>query len=254
MIIKNYFTHAKIKSFVKVGFFTRNGGVSKKENYSLNCSLNSKDTKVNVNKNIDICLKNLKIKKKIKFISQIHSNKIVKINKKNIGNKYSGDGLITSNKQIALGVLTADCCPIFIFDKNKKYICALHSGWKGALKNIAAKGIEYFVKQKIIKKNIVVLIGPCLSFENFEVSKDFKSKFISKNKKYAIFFKYKNKDKDLFNLRRLINYQFKELGIKNIYNINKDTFSNKKVFFSHRRESQKFRDTGRMLNIIAFND
>ena len=66
MIIKNYFTHAKIKSFVKVGFFTRNGGVSKKENYSLNCSLNNKDTKVNVNKNIDICLKNLKIKKKIK--------------------------------------------------------------------------------------------------------------------------------------------------------------------------------------------
>ena len=107
---------------------------------------------------------------------------------------------------------------------------------------------------QIIKKNIVVLIGPCLSFKNFEVSKDFKSRFINKNKKYSIFFKYKNKNKDLFNLRRLINYQFKELGIKNIYNINKDTFSNKKVFFSHRRESQKFRDTGRMLNIIAFND
>ncbi len=254
MITKNYFTHTKIKSFVKAGFFTRNGGVSKNENYSLNCSLNQKDTESNVKKNINICLKNLNIKKKIKFISQVHSNKIIKINRKNISKKYSGDGLITNNKQIALGVLTADCCPIFIFDKNKKYICALHSGWKGALKNIASKGIGYFNKQKIIKKNIVVLIGPCLHFKNFEVSKDFKSKFISKNKKYSIFFKYKNKDKDLFNLRRLINYQFKELGIKNIYNINKDTFSNKRIFFSHRRESQMFRDTGRMINIIAFND
>ena len=68
MITKNYFTHAKIKSFVKAGFFTRNGGVSKKENYSLNCNLNSKDTKVNVNKNIDICLKNLKIKKKLNLL------------------------------------------------------------------------------------------------------------------------------------------------------------------------------------------
>ena len=128
MITKNYFTHEKIKSFVKAGFFTRNGGVSKKENYSLNCSLNRKDTKVNVNKNIHICLKNLNIKKNVKFISQKHSNKIVEIKQKNIGKKYSGDGSITSNKQIALGVLTADCCPIFIFDKNKKYICALHSG------------------------------------------------------------------------------------------------------------------------------
>jgi len=254
MNTKHYFTHAKIKSFVKAGFFTRNGGVSTKENYSLNCSLNRNDTKINVKKNINICLKNLNIKKKVKFVSQIHSSKIIKINRKNINKKYSGDGLITNNKQIALGVLTADCCPIFIFDKNKKYICALHSGWKGALKNIAAKGVEYFVKEKIIKKNIVVLIGPCLSFKNFEVSKDFKSKFISKNKKYSNFFKYKNKDKDLFNLRRLINYQFTDLGIKNVFNINKDTFSNKRIFFSHRRESQKFKDTGRMLNIIAFND
>ncbi len=81
MITKNYFTHAKIKSFVKAGFFTRNGGVSKKENYSLNCSLNRKDNRVNVKKNINICLKNLKIKKKVKFINQIHSNKIIKINR-----------------------------------------------------------------------------------------------------------------------------------------------------------------------------
>ena len=54
MITKNYFTHAKIKSFVRAGFFTRNGGVSKKENYSLNCSLNHKDTEINVKKNINI--------------------------------------------------------------------------------------------------------------------------------------------------------------------------------------------------------
>ena len=82
MITKNYFTHAKIKSFVKAGFFTRIGGVSKKENYSLNCFLNKKDNKKNVKINIDICLKNLNIKKKVKFISQIHSNKIIEINKK----------------------------------------------------------------------------------------------------------------------------------------------------------------------------
>ena len=44
----------------------------------------NKYKKLCVNKNIDICLKNLNIKKNIKFISQIHSNKIVEINKKNI--------------------------------------------------------------------------------------------------------------------------------------------------------------------------
>ena len=68
MITKNYFTHTKIKSFVRAGFFTRNGGVSKKENYSLNCSLNHNDTKTNVKKNINICLKNLNIKKRLNLL------------------------------------------------------------------------------------------------------------------------------------------------------------------------------------------
>ena len=254
MIIKNYLTHYKLKSLVKIGFFTRNGGKSKGENYSLNCSLNKKDTRKNINKNIKTCLKNLDIKKKIILINQIHSNKIIKINKNNSDKKFQGDGLITNDKNFALGILTADCCPIFIFEKSNKYICALHSGWKGALKNISAKGINYFVKQKIDKKNIIVLIGPCLGFKNFEVSKDFKKKFINKNKKYSIFFKYKNLNKDIFNLRGLINYQFKELGIKNLYNVDKDTYAHDDMFFSHRRESKKLKNTGRMINIIAFND
>ena len=252
---KKFYSKNYSKSKIKFGFFTRFGGISKKNYSSLNCSLSSGDNKKLVKENINIALKKINLEKSsLKTVKQINSNKVLEITNNNLNKKIECDGMITQDTNISLAILTADCCPIFIFDKNKKYICALHSGWKGALKNIAAKGIEYFVKQKIIKKNIVVLIGPCLSFKNFEVSKDFKSKFISKNKKYSIFFKYKNKDKDLFNLRRLINFQFKELGIKNIYNINKDTFSNKRVFFSHRRESQKFRDTGRMLNIIAFND
>ena len=211
MIIKNYFTHTKIKSFVKAGFFTRNGGVSKKENYSLNCSLNSKDTKLNVNKNIDICLKNLKIKKKIKFISQIHSNKIVEINKKNIGNKYSGDGLITSNKQIALGVLTADCCPIFIFDIDSKFIACLHAGWRGVYKNIVKNAIKKINKIQPNKKKIRGIIGPCLDKNHFEVDKIFKIKFLKKNPLYNTFFEdILGRNKSLFNMRALIKQQLRD--------------------------------------------
>ena len=48
--------------------------------------------------------------------------------------------------------------------------------------------------------------------------------------------------------------QFKELGIKNLYNVDKDTYAHDDMFFSHRRESKKLKNTGRMINIIAFND
>ena len=142
---KNFLKIKKLENKVSLGFFTSRGGISQSPYFSLNCNKNSKDKKTNVTKNINIALKQLNLtKKKLKLINQIHSNKIVSINNNNFNNKFSGDGLITNQKNIALGVLTADCAPIFIFDINKKIVCCIHSGWKGALSNIVEKGIKLY--------------------------------------------------------------------------------------------------------------
>ena len=250
---RNFINIKKFNNKIIFGFFTSKGGVSKRDYSSLNCSKNNKDKKNNVLSNLKIAIKNLGIEgKKLKLINQIHSNKIVLINKKNYINEMSGDGLITKDKNIALGVLTADCAPIFIFDNEKKIICCLHSGWKGALSNIVKEGIKNIKKEKIKNQNIFAIIGPCLGFKNFEVDKKFKLKFIKKNRSYAKFFKSKNKKKDLFNLRNLINFQLKAEGLINIYNIRKDTYENNSDFFSHRRSTHENKvATGRMINIIS---
>ena len=142
-----------------------------------------------------------------------------------------------------------------IFDINEKIICSLHSGWKGALSNIVGKSIKILKSKKIKTNTIVAVVGPCLGYKNFEVDKKFKLKFIKKNKSYINFFKSKNKTKDLFNLRGLLNFQLKNEGIDNIFNIKKDTYKNSHSFFSHRRASHQNRmNTGRMINIISFKD
>ena len=256
MKTNNYFYLKKFQKEMNIGFFSSNGGVSKGNYFSLNCSKSSQDKKINVNKNIEISRKNLGIiDKELILINQKHSAKIHKITIKNFRSSLFGDGLFTKNKNFALGVLTADCAPIFLFDAKKKFICCIHSGWKGALKNIASKGISLFEKEYIKKKDIIVLIGPCLSKSNFEVDKKFKINFLKKNRSYASFFKFKNDSKDNFDLRGLLNFQFKSLGIKNIYNLRKNTYSNKHIFFSHRRAThEKYGETGRMINIISFKD
>ena len=254
--MQNFININKFVDIVNLGFFTSKGGISKGDFNSLNCSKSNDDKKNNVSGNINIALNALGIeKKRLKLINQIHSNKIFFINNNNLNKDIYGDGLITENKNIALGILTADCAPIFIFDKKKSIVCCLHSGWKGALNNIVSKGIKKIKRKKIKSQNIIVIVGPCLGFNNFEVDKKFKLKFIKKNRSYQKFFKSKNRNKDIFDLRNLINFQISKEGINNVFNIRKDTYKNSHIFFSHRRATHQNKiQTGRMINIISLRD
>jgi len=250
-LVNNYYFMKNC--LVTHGFFTRTKGYSKKEYKSLNCSVSNGDNKKLVYKNKLKALKNLKLQnKKLILINQVHSSKVVQIKKSNINKIIYADGMFTSLNDIVLGVLTADCAPIFIYDNKNKYICCLHSGWKGTLKNISKKAINLFDKHKIDRTNLIAIIGPCLGFKNYEVERNFEKKFFKKNPFYSKFFRKKNDSKLLFNLRGLINYQLKELGLKKIHNINLDTYSNKSLFFSHRRSvHQNTKITGRLINLIS---
>ena len=122
---------SKIKT-IKHGFFNKIGGKSKKIYKSLNCGPGSKDNPSDVQKNLQIVRKKIKTNaKNIFLLHQIHSNKFVYITKKNIfKSKPKADALITNQKNIPIGVLTADCVPILICDEKTKLIAAIHAGGK----------------------------------------------------------------------------------------------------------------------------
>ena len=250
-LVKNYHIIKKVK--VSHGFFTKLNGFSKNEFKSLNCSFSSGDNKKLVQKNRHQALKNLGLQnKELILINQMHSSKVVQINKSNMNKKIEADGMMTSLNNIVLGVLTADCAPIFIYDNKKKFVCCLHSGWKGTLKNISKNAVILFDNNKISRKNLTAIIGPCLNSKNYEVDKSFEKKFLKKNQEYSKFFRKKNINKAFFNLRGLIKYQLKELGIEKIHNVNLDTYANQRLFFSHRRSKhQNERTTGRLINLIS---
>tara|TARA_Y100001970_G_scaffold262678_1_gene347218 strand:- start:2541 stop:3311 length:771 start_codon:yes stop_codon:yes gene_type:complete len=252
---KNFLYIKSIKNKkIKHGFFLRTGGVSKSQFKSLNCSFSNGDKKKLVDINRKICLQNLCLNnKKLIIPVQTHSSKVYKIEKIN-NKKVFADGLITSDKKIALAVLTADCAPIFIFDKNNKFICCLHSGWRGTFKNITKKAVKIFNSEKIDSKDLIAIVGPCLGFKNYEVKENFKKKFISKNIEYKKYFSVKNNNRALFDLRGVINFQLKKTGVKKIYNINRNTYSNKSLFFSYRRSKHEYeKNSGRLINIISFS-
>ena len=86
-------------------------------------------------------------------MNQTHSNKFIFINRISLKNKkkFNADAVITNQKKLPIGILTADCVPILIYDHKKKIIGAIHAGWKGAYKNIVPKVIN-FLPSKIVRR------------------------------------------------------------------------------------------------------
>jgi YfiH family protein len=241
---------------IKHAFFNKKGGKSKGIYNSLNCGIGSLDNKKNIFENLNIVCKKFGVSnKKLILLKQLHSNKFYFISKKSRFNKkkFKGDALITDCKNIAIGVLTADCVPILIYDKNKKIVSAIHAGWKGAYKGIIKKVITFLIKRGSKQEDLIAAIGPCISKKNYEVQKNFKDKFIKKDKQNKKFFNF-IKNKTYFSLNSYVYYQLKMLGLKKLEIIKKDTFDPKNNFFSARRSSHyKENDYGRNISIIMIN-
>jgi YfiH family protein len=235
---------------IEHGFFNRKGEISRNIYKSLNCGPESFDKKINIKKNLNIVLNKIKDKKKnLILLNQMHSNKFYYL-KKNPKKRLKGDGILTNYRQLALGILTADCAPILFYDPKKKIIGAAHVGWRGAYKRITKKIINFYLKNGSSLKDIYIVIGPCISQRNYEVKNDFKKKFFKQNSNNKKYFKSKA-NKIFFSLKDYIVGQLTEFGIKNIEIIKKDTFNVKNNFFSARRSlKNKNADYGRNISII----
>ena len=216
-------------SHIKCAFFSRKTGTSNGIYKSLNCGLNTKDKKRNVLKNRVIALKKINLnKKKLIIPNQTHSNKIEIVNENSINKNIAADGLLTKSNKIVLGILTADCAPIFFFDCKKNIISAIHAGWKGAQNGIIQNTIKLMLECGSKLDNIISCVGPCIGKESYKVNNDFFKKFIIE--------------------------KIKNFGVKKILFGPFDTFKDKKNFFSYRRSLiSKEKDYGRCLSVISIN-
>tara|TARA_Y100001958_G_C21119279_1_gene463858 strand:+ start:199 stop:951 length:753 start_codon:yes stop_codon:yes gene_type:complete len=232
-------------------FFSRNGGFSKGIYKSLNCGSGSKDNKINVSNNLSFVATKMRVKKKnLILMRQTHSSNVIEIIKKNYKSKVNSDAIITKLKAFALAVVTADCVPILIYDKKNKIIGCIHAGWRGALAGIIKNTVK---KMRKIGSNgkLFAAVGPCIGKKNYEVDINFYRSFLISSNKNIKYFSYKNKQKKLFNLRKYVTDKLLELNI-NVDQVNRDTFNEKKNFFSYRRSSKlKQTDYGRCISVIS---
>lgn len=116
----------------------------------------------------------------IKTPNQTHSNNVRVLTEENINEEFTDtDGIITNLKKVALGIRTADCQAILLYDPVKHVIGNIHSGWKGTLNKIIVKAINLMVDEyDCNEKDIMAFICPSILKCCFEVDKDVVDSFV----------------------------------------------------------------------------
>lgn len=166
-------------------FATRRGGVSENAHTrSLNLAFGRGDEDEIVLENLEAFASAVGFDaKSVISVPQIHSDKIFKVGKSDAGKGYyiregieGGDGYITNERGVVLGVKTADCVPILFEaerDGNVVAIGAVHAGWRGTSERIAPKCIEMLCESYgVMPCQIRAAIGPCIHKCCYEVGED----------------------------------------------------------------------------------
>ena len=187
--------------------------------------------------------------KDIIYLKQIHSDKILKYRSDGESIKdEEGDAIITNEKNVIIGVFTADCVPVILIDEEKEVIAAIHSGWKGTFESITLKTIEKMKAEFNANEiNIKAYIGPHIKKCCYEVSEDLKIKFIDKKgtiREEELF------DKNNLNLESCIIDDLKRAGVRdcNINSLNLCTYCSDDIKLHSYRKSQG--SYGRMFSFI----
>lgn len=134
----------------------------------------------------------------IQYMEQVHGDNIESVQAHNAKPKTNTDALFTTEDDIALAALTADCMPIALSRIDGSEFSIIHAGWKGLLSGIIEKSISSFTSDPSF---ISAWIGPSISCRNYEVDTEFYENFISKDKESISNFTKKDSTKWLFNLQ-----------------------------------------------------
>lgn len=218
-------------------FFGCEGGVSIGKYASLNTNFSSLDSVENIKKNFEIIAGYFgKTSKDMFTIRQSVSDKAVDAVEPSWF-KIAADGIVTTDRNLLLGIKTADCAPVLLADYKHGVIGAAHAGWRGAFKGIVENVVKMMISKGAKAENICAAIGPCIQQVSFEVGKDMFQILVDvdhDNQKYFITGK---EEHFYFDLSGYVEDKLRFLGIDNIDNQKIDTYPISNGYFSYRRNT-----------------
>ncbi|MBR3011122.1 MAG: peptidoglycan editing factor PgeF [Prevotella sp.] len=175
-------THYRLGTGVVAFSSTRHGGYSQGHYAAFNINNYCGDDPAAIQKNREALCHLLGIEdKRLLMPHQVHRAEVAYINtsfldltpEEQKGKLEGIDAVMTNVPGVCIGVSTADCIPILLYDQQKRVVAAVHAGWRGTVQRIAKKAVEVMkATYGSSPSDLLAQIGPGISLKSFEVGQE----------------------------------------------------------------------------------
>ena len=160
-----------------------------------------------------------------------------------------GDALVTDRKGLLLGIVTADCAPVLLADREAGVVGAAHAGWRGAHGGVLENTVAEMERLGAKSERMVAVIGPTIAQASYEVDDAFRRQFTPAEER---FFSPGKEGRWQFDLPAYVAHRLDRAGVGRIADLGLDTYADPARFHSYRRATHREEPTnGRQLSVIG---
>lgn len=235
------------------GFLGRRGGVSQGAIAGLNVGLGAGDDPALVAANRALAVEAVSPAARLVTLYQVHSADCMTVaDPWPESERPRADAMVTDRERLLLGVLTADCAPVLLADREAGVVGAAHAGWRGALGGIVPATVAAMVALGARPERIGAAIGPCIAQASYEVDSNFRSRFLAAGPANARFFAPGRPGHHQFDLEGYVAASLAAAGVGRIEALKLDTYAEPGRFYSFRRSTHHGEPTyGRQIALIG---
>jgi YfiH family protein len=237
------------------GFLGRRGGVSLGEVAGLNVGLGAGDADQAVQRNRALAVAAVLPGAKLATVYQVHSPDCVAVSEPwPDAARPHADAMVSDQPGLLLGIVTADCAPVLLADREAGVIGAAHAGWKGAVAGVTDATIAAMERLGARRERIAAAIGPCIAQPSYEVDAGFAERFAAESPDNARFFAPGRPGHFQFDLEHYVAARLEAAGLGLVERLGLDTYPDAARFYSFRRATHRGEaNYGRQISLIGLD-
>ena len=220
---------------------TRLSGYSQGDYAGLNLASHVNDNLFDVEKNRQLLVDQLALPAQPLWLNQVHGIGVV--NAVTASQLVTADAAYSDQKNKVCAILTADCLPVLICNRQGTKVAAVHAGWRGLLAGVIEETINSMQEPA---ENILIWLGPAIGSQAFEVGEEVKQAFVHDIPETEPAFKANRAGHYLADLYQIAKIRLNKIGVQSVSGGDYCTYTDSIRFYSYRRQE----NTGRMATLI----